>query len=47
MSDVGAALVVDDDVRALGPVGLFIDRVQMLRAGVGIVGDGPFDFGTS
>jgi hypothetical protein len=43
--DVGGALVVDDDVEVLGPVGLVIDGVLVLGGAVGVVGDRPLDVG--
>ena len=42
---VGAALVVDDHVEALGPVRFLVDGVEVLGAGVGVVGDRPLDVG--
>ena len=41
--DVGGALVVDDDVEALGPVGVVVDGVLVPGGRVGVVGDGPLD----
>lgn len=32
-----------DDIETFGPVVLFVPRVEMLRAGVGVVPNGPLD----
>ena len=37
--DAGRALIMDHEIVALGPIGLFVNRVQVLRALIGIVGD--------
>src|SRR5581483_3721073 len=45
--DFGAAFVVDDDIKSLGPVSLFVNRIEVLytlpNIMNGIVGNGPFD----
>ena len=40
---VGTTFVMHDDVETVGPVVLFVPRVEMLRAGVRVITDRPLD----
>src|SRR5436190_9792530 len=41
--DVGTTFVMHNDIKTFGPVLLFVPRVEMLRAGVGVVPNRPLD----